>query len=71
MTKKLENLRRVYQELVDRYGCEDVHIQRLLSELDVLESVEFMRPSKLPPQTFHSRTLGGHRRAAGLVIQSE
>jgi hypothetical protein len=71
MTKKLDNLRRVYQELIDRYGSEDVHVQLLRSELDVEESVEFMCPSKLTPKTFQSRTLGGHRRHAGMVAANK
>ncbi|CAM8667904.1 hypothetical protein MCEMSEM18_01660 [Comamonadaceae bacterium] len=64
MSKKLENLSRVYHELLDRYGPEDLHVQSLRTDLDVLESVEFRRPSRPAPKSFQSRTTGNHRRQA-------
>lgn len=62
MSKKLENLSRVYREMFDRYGAEDSHVQSLRTDLDVLESVEFRRPSRPPVKSFQSRTTGNHRR---------
>lgn len=67
MSKKLDNLNRVYRELLDRYGSEDLHVQRLCSELDVLESVEFRRPNRPAQRPFQSRTTGNHRRQASNV----
>lgn len=64
MSKRLDNLTRVYRELSDRYGHEDIHVQSLRSELDVLESVVFRRPSRPAPRSFQSRTTGNHRRQA-------
>ena len=62
MSKKVNNFERVYRELLDRYGSEDVHVQHLRSELDVLESVEFRTPSRPAQRSFQSRTTGDHRR---------
>jgi hypothetical protein len=64
MSKKLENLSHVYRELFDRYGAEDIHVQSLRTDLDVLESVEFRRPSRPVVRSFQSRTTGNHRRQA-------
>lgn len=46
MGKKSEKLRRVVNKLGQRYGVEDTDVQRLQSELDVLEAFEFRYPSK-------------------------
>ena len=46
MGKKTEKLRRVVNKLGQRYGVEDADVQRLQSELDVLEAFEFRYPSK-------------------------
>ena len=64
MSKKLENLNRVYHELLDRYGPEDIHVRHLRGELDVMESMEFRRPSRPAQRPFQSRTTGNHRRQA-------
>lgn len=68
MSKKLDNLNRIFRELLDRYGCEDLHVRRLRGELDVLESLEFRRPSHPVKRSFQSRTTGDHRRQACNLI---
>lgn len=43
MSKKIDNLRRVVQDLENRYGKEDADVQRLQSELNSLEQVKERR----------------------------
>ena len=43
MGKKVDNLRRVVQDLETRYGKEDLDVQRLQSELNALEQVKERR----------------------------
>ena len=62
MSKKLDNTSRIYRELLDRYGEFDTDVQKLRSELEVLESLEFRYPSRLPSSAISSRTRGAHRR---------
>jgi hypothetical protein len=62
MSKKLDNSSRIYHEMLDRYGEFDDDVMKLKSELEVLESVEFRYPSRVPGQAISSRTTGAHRR---------
>ncbi len=62
MSKKLDHTSRVYRELLDRYGEFDTDVQKLRSELEVLESLEFRYPSRLSSRAIVSRTTGAHRR---------
>ncbi len=68
MSKKVNNLERVFRELFDRYGSEDEHVLALQTELDVMESVEFRAPSRPLPRSFQSRTTGDHRRNVNLAV---
>ena len=74
MGKKVDNLRRVVQDLETRYGKEDLDVQRLQSELTALEQVKERRiverraatPHKhnfqsLAKQHFHASKLGDLR----------
>lgn len=58
MGKKTEKLRRVVQKLSERYGVDDESVQRLQSELTVLESLEVARPERrsYKPQEFKFQT---------------
>ena len=55
MSKKLDHSNRVYQELRDRYGEDDKHVQSFRAELDVLESIEFMQSTRPIPWQFQNR----------------
>ena len=59
MSKKLDHSNRVYQELRDRYGEDDKHVQSFRAELDVLESIEFMQSTRPIQWQFPSRPYAG------------
>jgi len=61
MSKKLNHAHRVYRELLDRYGEDDVHVRQMRAEVELLESMEFRRAGKVLPANL-SRTTGAHRR---------
>lgn len=61
MSKKLNHAQRVYRELLDRYGEDDVHVRQLRGELEVMESVEFRHAGRAHT-TGLGRTTGAHRR---------
>ena len=46
MGKKTDKLRRIVDKLTQHYGPDDSDVQRLQSELDMLEAFEFRYPSK-------------------------
>lgn len=46
MGKKIEKLRRVVNKLSNRYGADDIDVQRLQSELEVLLALEQRRPER-------------------------
>lgn len=46
MGKKAEKLRRIVNKLSHRYGTDDPDVQRLQSELDVLDAFDFRYPDK-------------------------
>lgn len=62
MSKKLDHASRIYRELLDRYGEFDADVQKMRSELDLLESLEFRYSSRRPSSASQSRTTGAHRR---------
>lgn len=45
MSRKLDNLSRVFNELKDRYGEADPVVAELRSELDALKAFEFRYPA--------------------------
>jgi len=61
MSKKLNHAHRIYRELLDRYGEDDVHVRQMRAELEVLESVE-CRHGRRHGESTLSRTSGAHRR---------
>ena len=61
MSKKLNHAHRIYRELLDRYGEDDVHVRQLRAELEVLDSLEFRHAGRMLPPNL-SRTTGAHRR---------
>jgi hypothetical protein len=58
MGQKSDKLRRLVDKLAQRYGSEDADVQRLQSELDVLDAFEFRYPNrfekKSPGHTFRT-----------------
>jgi hypothetical protein len=61
MSKKLNAAIRTFQELLDRYGEEDIHVRQLRGEIDVLESQEFLYSTRLPAEPFEPRVLGSRQ----------
>jgi len=61
MSKKLNHAHRIYRELLDRYGEDDVHVRQMRAELEVLDSLEFRHAGRKLPANL-SRTTGSHRR---------
>ncbi|CAM8645089.1 hypothetical protein MCEMIEM13_00721 [Comamonadaceae bacterium] len=62
MSKKLDHKSRIYRELLDRYGEFDADVQKMRSELDLLESLEFRYPNRRPSTAAQSRSTGAYRR---------
>ncbi len=69
MSKKLNHAHRIYREMLDRYGEDDVHVRQMRAQVELLESMEFRHAGKLLPAAL-ARTTGSHRRRLGESVHA-